>query len=105
MSTQEREIVHQGKKMKTQWGELEIFFRARVISDLGHKWEKHPFLKHFKRIYEERIMHAHVEKREKDLWRDVYRLQSKVKAYLNLKTWMPTPELFHPKQYGFEQQF
>ncbi len=101
--TEEREIVHQGKKMKTQFGELEIFFKPRIISDVGHKWENHKFLKHFKKIYEKRIMHAHIEKREKDLWRDVYRLQSKVKAYLNLRIWTPTPELFHPKLYGFEE--
>ena len=99
---QEREIVHQGQKMKTQHGETEMFFRGRVISDIGYKWKNHRFLKHFKHIYEERIMHAHLEKREKDLWRDVYRLQSKVKAYLKLRTWMPTPELVHPEQYGFE---
>ncbi len=105
VSTQEREIVHQGKKMNVQFGELEIFFTARIISDLGHKWENHKFLKHFKHLYERRIMYAHIEKREKDLWRDVYRIQSKVKAYLNLKTWMPTPEPFHPKQYGWEGQF
>ncbi len=103
VSMEEREIVHQGKKMKTQWGEMEIFFKPRIISDVGHKWENHKFLKHFKKIYEKRIMHAHIEKREKDLWRDVYRLQSKVKAYLNLRTWTPTPELFHPKMYGFEE--
>ena len=105
VTLQEREIVHQGKKMKTQFGELEIFFKGRIISDVGNNWKNHWLLKNFKTIYEERMIHGHIEKREKDLWRDVYRLQSKVKAYLNLKTWMPTPELFHPKVYGFEQQF
>ena len=105
VTLQEREIVHQGKKMKTQWGEIEMFFKARIISDVGNKWKNHWLLKNFKTIYEERMVHGHIEKREKDLWRDVYRIQSKVKAYLNLKTWMPTPELFHPKVYGFEEQF
>jgi len=100
--TQDREIVHQGKKMRTQWGEIEMFFKGRIISDLGHKWENNWLLKHIKHTYEERIMHAHIEKREKDLWRDLYRIQSKVKSYLKLRTWMPTPELFHPEQYGFE---
>ena len=99
---QEREIVYQGKKMKTQWGEIEMFFKPILVSDVGHKWESHWFLKHFKEFYEERMHHANIEKREKDLWRDAYRIQSKVKAYLNLRTWMPTPELFHPRQYGFE---
>tara|TARA_Y100000310_G_scaffold333732_1_gene411876 strand:- start:5441 stop:6100 length:660 start_codon:yes stop_codon:yes gene_type:complete len=102
--TDEMEIVHQGKKMKVEKGEFEIFFTGKIMSDVGHSWENHKFLKHFKHIYEHRLMHAHLEKREKDLWRDVYRIQSKVKAYLNLKTWMPTPELFHAKQYGWEAQ-
>ena len=96
------EIVHQGKKIGLQFGEIEIFFRARIISDIDHRWEHNWFLKHFKHIYERRLMHANLEKREKELWRDVYRIQSKVKAYLNLRTWMPTPELFHPKLYGYE---
>ena len=96
------ETVHQGKKMVLQFGEIEIFFKARIISDLGHRWEKDWFLKHFKHIYEQRLMHANLEKREKELWRDVYRIQSKVKAYLNFRTWMPTPELFHPKIYCYE---
>jgi len=99
---QEIEIVHQGKKMKVNAAELEIFFKARIISDIGHKWENHKLLKHFKKFYENRIIYAHIEKREKELWRDVYRLQSKVKSYLNLRTWMPAGELFHPKQYGWE---
>ena len=96
------EVVHQGKKMKVVHAELEIMFNARIISDIGHKWEHHKLLKHFKHFYEGRMMHAQIEKREKELWRDVYRLQSKVKSYLNLRTWAPTGELFHPKTYGWE---
>jgi len=96
------EIVHQGKKMKVIHGELEIFFKARIVSDVGQEWEKHWLLRHLKRTYEGRIQHANIEKREKELWREVYRMQSKVKAYLNLRTWMPTGELFHPKIYGWE---
>ena len=99
---QPMEIVHQGKKILADRGEIEIFFKARIFSDVGHKWQNHKLLKHFKSFYENRIIYAKIEKREKELWRDVYRLQSKVKAYLNLRTWAPTAELFHPKQYGWE---
>ena len=101
----EREVVHQGKKIRVQKGEGEIFFKARIISDVGHGWEHNKFLKQVKKIYETRIMYPQIEKREKELWREVYRIQSKVKAFLNLRTWEPTPELFHPKTYGFEGEF
>lgn len=96
------DIVQHGKKIQLLKGDFEIFFKARIISDVGHKWQRHKLLKHFKRFYEDRILYAHIEKREKELWREVYRIQSKVKAYLNLRTWLPTPELFHPKKSGWE---
>jgi len=99
------EVVHQGKKVKAVQGELEIFFKPRIMSDIGYKWENHKFMKHFKKFYEKRLMYPHIEKREKELWRDVYRLQSKCKAFLNLRTWKPTAEQFHPKVYGWEGQF
>ncbi len=99
------EIVHQGKKMKSQKGELEIFFNAKLLSDIGLTWEKHPFLKHWKKIYEKRIIYADIEKREKELWREVYRIQSKLKAYLKLRTWMPEAPSFHSPMTGFEGTF
>jgi len=102
VNLQEREVVQQGKKMKVNWGELEITFKARIISDVGHKWENSKIMKHLKPFYEERLQHANIEKREKELWREMYRIQSKVKSYLNLRTWAPTAELFHPKTYGWE---
>ncbi|MEK6828406.1 MAG: hypothetical protein AABX78_03580, partial [Nanoarchaeota archaeon] len=65
------EIVHQGKKMTVQKGEIEVIFRARIESDYGaEKWENHKLLKHFKPVYEKRILHAEIEKREKQLWRE-----------------------------------
>ncbi len=97
------EVVHQGKKMTAQNGELEIFFRPRIESDYKGEWEKHWFLKYMKPIYEKRIIHTEIEKREKELWRDVYRIQAKIKQYLQLRTFVPVPEPFFPRQFGFEE--
>jgi len=100
---QEREVIHQGKKLNVQWGELELFFRARIEGDYKGNWEKHWVLKHFQHIYEHRIMHQDLEKREKELWRDAYRIASKVKTFLNMRTYIPTAEPFHPKLFGVEE--
>ena len=97
------EIVHQGKKMTAQNGEIELFFRARIESDYNREWENHNFLKYIKPIYEKRILHTEIEKREKELWRDVYRISNKIKQYLQLRTFVPVPEPFFPRQYGFEE--
>ena len=98
------EVVHQGKKVTAQKGEIEMFFRARIESDYQEeKWENHWFLKHMKPIYEKKIIHAEIEKREKELWRDAYKIQSKIKQFLQLRTFMAVPEPFFPRTYGFEE--
>lgn len=97
------EVVHQGHKITAQKGEIEMFFRARIDTDYKGEWEHHKFLKYMKPIYENRIMHSEIEKREKELWRDAYRIQSKIKQFLNFRTFIPTPEPFFPRQFGFEE--
>ncbi len=97
------EVVHQGKKMTAQNAEIEMFFRAKIESDYNNEWEKHWFLKYMKPVYEKRVIHVEIEKREKELWRDVYRIQAKVKQYLQLRTFVPVPEPFFARQFGYEE--
>ena len=97
------EVVQQGKKMTAQNGEIEIFFRPSIELDYRHEWEHHWFLKYMKQIFENRIMHAEIEKREKELWRDAYRIHAKVKQFLQLRTFIPVPEPFFQRQFGYEE--
>ena len=98
------DIMHQGKKIKADKGELEIHINAKIVkTDLAKKWEHHWLLKHFQKAYEQRIINQDLDKAEKDLWREVYRLQAVIKSYLNLRNFIPVPEPFHPVQYGMEE--
>ncbi len=99
---QNREIMHQGKKIKVQFGEMEIMFNGAVQTDYDDKWKDHWFLKHWQDIYEKRIISQDLEKHEKMLWREIYRLTSVVKRYLDMRVFAPTPEPFYPKLYGME---
>lgn len=100
---QDVEAVYQGKKIKAQNGEIELFFRARIESDYGPlRWDNHWMLKHVKHIYEHRWIHEEIEKREKELWREVYKIHAKVKNYLELRTFLPKAPQFFPPRYGFE---
>ncbi len=97
------ETVHQGKKLNVQKGEIEMFFRARIESDIGeHPWEHHWFLKHLKHIYEHRWIKEEIEKQEKELWRETYRIHHKVKTYLQLRTFGPQVPMFFTPKVGFE---
>ncbi len=98
-----QEIMHQGKKITVDKGEMEIEFRPKIIrTDTAMKWGKHWLLRWFKEMYEKRIIKHDLDKLEKDLWREAYRLQGVVKAYLNLRNFIPVAEPFHPKLYGMQ---
>jgi hypothetical protein len=101
---QDREVMHQGKKMKIQWGEMEIFIRPYMELDYLDQWENHWLLKHFHETYQKRILSHELEKREKELWREAYRLQGVIKKYLNMRSFIPIPEGFHPAIYGYEAE-
>lgn len=97
------EVVQQGKKMNVQKGEIEMFFRAKIMTDYKKQWENHGFLKYMQPIYEKRIIHTELEKREKELWRDVYRIQARFKQYLQFRNFIPVAEPFFARQFGFEE--
>ncbi len=97
------EVVQQGKKMNVQNGEIEIFFRPRIELDYRHQWEHHWLLKNLKGVYEKRIIHQEIDKREKELWRDAYRIQAKVKQFLQLRNFISVPEPFFARQFGYEE--
>ena len=97
------EMVHMGKKMMAQKGEIEIFFRPYLKGDMEGKWGKHPFLRHLRPVYEDRFMRVEIEKKEKDLWREAYRIQNTVKQYLELRNFAAIPqEQFFARRLGYE---
>ena len=102
MYMKDMEIMHQGKKMKIQDGEIEFFIRPKIEVDYRGGWRKHWLLKHLLKIYNGRILHHEFEKREKELWREAYRFQGKIKNFLNLRTFIPVPEPFWSPIYGYE---
>jgi len=101
-----QEIMHQGKKIRVDKGELEIQIRPKIVrTTKAEAWKKHWFLKNFQELYEKRIISQDLDKLEKEIWREAYRFQGVIKTYLNLRNFIPVPEPFHPKLYGMEGQF
>ena len=101
---QKVDIMHMGKKITADKGELEIHIRGTIVkTDLAKKWPEHWLLKHFYHAYEKRIISQDLDKAEKELWREGYRLQGVIKSYLNLRNFIPVPEPFQPVQYGTEE--
>lgn len=91
------EIMHEGKKIKCQSGELELKIQPRIEVDWQDQWEKHWLLKHFHRWFRTRVFYKDLDRHKIELWRDAYRLQGMIKKYLEMKTFMPEMEVFHEK--------
>ena len=58
------DLMHQGKKIIVQKGELEIMFKPTLMGDIKDYWKKHPILKHFHKMYYKRVLSQEIEKKE-----------------------------------------
>lgn len=99
------EIVHEGNKIKTNNGEVEVFFDVKLVLDPDNKWDNHWLLKQksIKDWWLKKVFKPEIDKHEEILIIDANRAQSVVKQYLDLKGFMSeySGELFHPVK-GFE---
>ncbi|MBI2546589.1 hypothetical protein HYV81_05405 [Candidatus Woesearchaeota archaeon] len=89
----EVEVMHQGVKYKTNWGEPEIIMTARLIEDYEGLWRKNAFMSELHKIFIKRLFKKELESHRLELYREVYRLQEAIKTYFKLKTFLPEPEL------------
>ena len=92
-----KEIMHEGKKLKADTGEVEIKIRAWIeFNEKG--WRDNWFLKHFPEVFRLRIFESNLDDHKRELYREVYNLQGTIKRYLNMKGFLPELDLepFHP---------
>lgn len=92
LTLKEVEVMHKGQKFKADKGEVEITCQANLVIDPDREWEKHWFLKHFKKLIIYRLFKNKLEWHRLNLWEDAYRLQEAVKTYLKLETYLPERE-------------
>jgi hypothetical protein len=86
------EVMHQGQKFKTNWGEVELIFNAKIEVDYDKSWRNHPFLSYIHPLWMRRIYKKNLSEEKLQLHREAYRLQEAAKTYLKLKTYLPEPE-------------
>jgi len=96
----ETEIIHEGTKVKTNKGEIEVFITAWMVLDADDKWDKNFFLKSkmIQNFFLNRIYKSQIEQAEDELIRDCSRLLGAVKQYFQLESWLPeyAGKPFHP---------
>ncbi len=91
------EVMWEGKKYKTNWGEPEIKLYAKLVYDYNKKANigSHPLLKGFKDIFYKRIIKKQKVYYRKWLHREVFTFIDLLKHYFQFKSYIPEPELAH----------
>jgi len=79
------EVEVEGKKVKTNNGEVEIIFKGELIKDYEKRWEDKPMWKFLRGVYERYIVRATVDEYEDDLEDDVREIIGDLKAFLKLE--------------------
>ena len=93
----EIEVMHKGKKIKTNWGEIEIWIYSRLKTDVGDKWKKHWLLKHLNEFFWKRMNYKQFELHKFEVYRDAYNLQHAIKRFLKLQSRQPPEKTFWPE--------
>jgi hypothetical protein len=92
------EIMFQGHKMETNKGEITFRIEAWLQLDFRNEWQDHWFLKHFDKIFRERVYKKQKDSYKNDLYNEAYMLQHAIKQYLKLKTPFERPRLFREEK-------
>ncbi|MGK0209045.1 MAG: hypothetical protein ACI83O_000308 [Patescibacteria group bacterium] len=78
------EIVRDGKKIKTNKGDLKLSIKAELVKDYEAQWEQTPFQKFMRGIYEKYIIRSANEEYKEELALEAVEVVSNIKAYLEL---------------------
>ncbi len=84
LGMKDAEVEIDGKKTKTNKGELEIRFKANIIKDYEERWEDKPIHKFMRGIYEKHIIRTTIDEYEDDLEDQAKELISDLKSFLRI---------------------
>ncbi|MBS3087994.1 hypothetical protein J4226_05355 [Candidatus Pacearchaeota archaeon] len=84
LGMKDAEVEIDGKKVKTNKGELEIVFKGTVVRDYESRWEDKPFHKFLRGVYENYVIRGTIDEYEGDLEDEVKGLIADAKAFLRI---------------------
>ena len=79
----EVEIMHQGKKLKVEKGDLEVYVFAYLEIDPGNSWQKKWYTKMLFKVFMQRIYKRPMEMHKKEMLMESNKLRDNLKTMLN----------------------
>jgi len=96
LNLKEVEVMHEGQKVKTNYGQIKILVQAIIETDYEKSWQGHWFLKFFNEVFWKRIFWRNMEIHRKEVYKDAYNLQEEIKKYLEMQSTTPDKKGFFP---------
>lgn len=81
----EAEVEENGKKVKTNKGELKLAIKGKVKRDYEETWDKQPYYKFLRGIYDKYILRTTIDEYEDALTDKAQKFVEETKAFLNLE--------------------
>jgi hypothetical protein len=92
------EVPYDGKKVKSNKGELILRVQAWMITDPNNAWENAPFLKQLEKMFRNKIYKQQIEEYKKRLELTAERLRNQIKTYLQLQLPYTPQKAFIPER-------
>lgn len=84
LTMKDAEVEIDGKKVKTNKGEVKITFKGSIVNDYESRWEDKPIWKFLRSVYEKYVIREAVDEYEDDLEDDVRDMIKDTKAFLRI---------------------
>ena len=97
------EIMHEGKKLNVNKGEVEIFVFGYLDLDPEGKWMKNAFTRTMWDVFVKRMYHKSLEAHRREMLADSYKLQEHLKNLLGQQMFSPPRKTFRPT-YAFGER-
>ena len=87
-----KEIIKDGKKMKANKGEVEMFIIPWIQPLYEKKFREHPILGSLLNLFKKRIYDENIEIAKKEFYQEAYTLNNFIKQWFKLKRYLPYEE-------------
>ena len=78
------EVQKEGKKVKMNKGEVNVYVTAALVLDWKDKWEERPFLKFLQSFFEKYLYKGTLDRLKSEIWKEGWEFFNEIKAFLHL---------------------
>ncbi len=100
LAIKDAEVMKENKRIKAQYGEINLFINAWVEVDFKSYFKKNFLLRRFEDVFKTRWMKNNLEGHKAELKGDAFRLYGTLKKYFELWHYLPLEPVYHEKFNG-----